>query len=81
MVGFQSALALAKGVMRIGHAYRIAQCKQARVKFVTAMPVQVRAVVQARATWVHPCSPSSILLAPGSFLLAPCSLSVADGRD
>eukprot|EP00045_Choanoeca_perplexa_P015602 m.198210 g.198210 ORF g.198210 m.198210 type:complete len:1089 (+) comp17037_c0_seq2:103-3369(+) len=41
VVGFQSALALAKGVMRIGHAFRIAQCKQARVRFAMATPVQV----------------------------------------
>eukprot|EP00730_Choanoeca_flexa_P018186 TRINITY_DN8831_c0_g2_i1.p1 TRINITY_DN8831_c0_g2~~TRINITY_DN8831_c0_g2_i1.p1 ORF type:complete len:659 (+),score=167.74 TRINITY_DN8831_c0_g2_i1:168-2144(+) len=41
VVGFQSALSLAKGVMRIGHAYRIAQCKAAVITFGAATAVQV----------------------------------------
>ncbi|EDQ84808.1 uncharacterized protein MONBRDRAFT_29810 [Monosiga brevicollis MX1] len=41
VVGFQSALALAKGVMRIGHAARLAQCRSAKITFHVETPVQV----------------------------------------
>lgn len=41
VVGFESALALAKGVMRVGHAYRICQCSSAELKLLQPLPIQV----------------------------------------
>jgi hypothetical protein len=41
VVGFESALAIAKGVMRVGHAYRICQCSSAELKLLQALPIQV----------------------------------------
>eukprot|EP00049_Salpingoeca_infusionum_P011985 m.212194 g.212194 ORF g.212194 m.212194 type:complete len:1174 (-) comp15071_c0_seq8:2900-6421(-) len=41
VIGFTSAFALAKGVMRVGHGIRLMQCKSARIAMHAPIPVQV----------------------------------------